>query len=82
MSHEKSIRQWAARIAKSENYELIHLPCGLSEVGRAGDSVVSDPDHPDEAFRLTVVRPIDPDLLWGIREDVFEWFDKNREVAP
>ena len=52
------------------NAEIIRIPVGIPGVGRAGDCVVSDPDHPDPRYRLTTVRSLDTGLLPAIKEKV------------
>ena len=55
---------------RTKNAEIIKLPVGIPGVGRAGDSVVSDPDHPNPRYRLTAVRPLEAALLPAIKERV------------
>ena len=81
MFNEKSFRQWAARVARSEDYEVIPLPFGISGVARAGDSMVHDPDHLDERYRLSVVRPLALSLLPTIKEKVRQWEDEDEGVT-
>ena len=60
---------------KYPNTEMIFLPVSIPGVGRAGDCIVSDPDHPDERYRLTAVRSLDASTLPAIKETVRQWED-------
>ena len=67
----------------SKTAERIRLPIGIPGIGRAGDCVVHDPDHPDPRFRLSNVHPLDLDRLEEIKDKVRAWEDaaKRKEAA-
>lgn len=48
--------------------EVIVLPVGIPGVGRKGDYVVSDPDHPNPKCRLARFGVLDPALLLRIKK--------------
>ena len=48
--------------------EIIRLPFGIPGVGREGDRIVSDPDHPNPKRRLVRFGYLDPSLLPFILE--------------
>jgi hypothetical protein len=50
--------------------EIIVLPVSIAGVGRKGDHIVSDPDHPNPKCRLARFAVLDPRLLPSIREQV------------
>ena len=57
------------KTAESEkNAEVIHLKSDIAGVGRAGDTIVHNPDHPNPALRLCRVIPLDADLLSAVKE--------------
>ena len=55
--------------------EIIRLPFGIPGVGREGDCIVHDPDHPDPKFRLVRFSSLDVEMLPLIRERI------TREVS-
>ena len=57
--HARDLRLWARRISKCEEARAIDLPVGISGVGRAGDTVIYDPEEPNERHRLVVMRSLD-----------------------
>ena len=59
--------------------EIIRLPVGIPGIGRAGDQIVHDPDHPDPRFRLSNVHPLDLDRLGEIKDKVREWGEAAKE---
>ena len=61
--------------------EIIRLPVGIPGVGRAGDNIVSDPDHPDERYRLTAVRSLDAYTLPALKERLLEE-QRLKDAAP
>ena len=50
--------------------EIIRLPFGIPGVGRKGDRIISDPEHPDPDFRLAIFSTLDPSLLLAIKERI------------
>ena len=84
-AHEKDVGKpkEALSVAEKKPAEIIRLPVGIPGIGRAGDQIVHDPDHPDPRFRLSNVHPLDLDRLEEIRETVREWADaaKQKEVG-
>ena len=47
--------------------EVIVLPVGIPGVGRKGDYIVSDPDHPNPKCRLARFGVLEPELLRTIK---------------
>ncbi len=43
--------------------EIILLPVGIPGIGRQGDYIVSDPDHPNPKCRLARIGVLEPELL-------------------
>ena len=64
---------------KNPNAEIIRLPVGIPGVGREGDSVVFDPDNPDERYRLMAVRSLDASILPAIKERVAQAADTDAQ---
>ena len=50
--------------------EIIRLPFGIPGVGREGDRIVSNPDHPNPEYRLLRFGSLDPGLLPAIKDRV------------
>ena len=50
--------------------EVIVLPVGIPGIGRKGDYVVSDPDHPNPNYRLARFAVLEPELLESLKERV------------
>jgi len=48
--------------------EVIVLPVGIPGVGRKGDYIVSDPDHPNPKCRLARIGVLDPARLQSIKD--------------
>ena len=48
--------------------EVIVLPVGIPGVGRKGDYIVSDPDHPNPKYRLARFGVLEPALLLAIKK--------------
>ena len=48
--------------------EVIVLPVGIPGVGRKGDYIVSDPDHPNPKCRLARFGVLEPGLLRVIKQ--------------
>ena len=48
--------------------EVIVLPVGIPGVGRKGDYIVSDPDHPNPKCRLARFGVLEPELLRIIKQ--------------
>ena len=47
--------------------EVIVLPVGIPGIGRNGDYIVSDPDHPNPKCRLARFGVLEPALLPAIK---------------
>ena len=47
--------------------EVIVLPVGIPGIGRKGDYIVSDPDHPNPRYRLARFGVLEPELLSSIK---------------
>lgn len=43
--------------------KVIRLPFDLPSIGRRGDYIVSDPDHPNPKLTLCRVVPLDPSVF-------------------
>ena len=43
--------------------EVIHLPFDIPGVGRRGDYIFYDPEHPSPGFRLTRLQSLSTELL-------------------
>ena len=50
--------------------EVIVLPVGIPGVGRKGDYIVSDPDHPNPKYRLARFGVLEPELLLFIKRRI------------
>lgn len=50
--------------------EIIILPVGIPGIGRKGDYIISDPDHPNPKCRLASICVLEPSLLASIKERV------------
>ena len=50
--------------------EVIILPVSVPGVGRKGDYIVSDPDHPNPRCRLARFAVLEPDLLSSIKASI------------
>ena len=48
--------------------EVIVLPVGIPGVGRKGDYIVSEPDHPNPKCRLSRFGVLEPGLLRTIKQ--------------
>ena len=46
--------------SEKETVEVYQMSAGISGVGRAGDAVVYDPNHPNPALRLCSIHALDP----------------------
>ncbi len=63
--------------------EVIVLPVGIPGIGRKGDYIVSDPDHPNPKFRLARFGVLEPALLPAIKANarVIHPAQKERSAA-
>ena len=50
--------------------EVIILPVSIPGIGRKGDYIVSDPDHPNPKYRLARFAVLEPTLLPSIKAHI------------
>ena len=50
--------------------EVIQLPCDVPGVGRCGDYIVHDPDHPNPSIRYARIQPITAEAFAGAQDIV------------
>ena len=61
--------------------EIIVLPVGIPGVGRKGDYIISDPDHPNPKCQLARIEVLEPSLLATIKERVGRSSQKEESAA-
>ena len=61
--------------------EVIILPVSIPGVGRKGDYIVSDPDHPNPRCRLARFAVLEPDLLPTIKERIMHPLPKEKSAT-
>ncbi len=61
--------------------EVIVLPVGIPGIGRKGDYVVSDPDHPNPKYRLARFAVLKPELLASLKERVVRSSPKEKSAT-
>ncbi len=61
--------------------EVIVLPVSIPGVGRKGDYIVSDPDHPDPRCRLARFAVLEPALLASIKAHVAYSSSKEKSAV-
>ena len=61
--------------------EVIVLPVGIPGIGRKGDYIVSDPDHPNPKFRLARFGVLDPALLPSIKAHIIHPSPTKKSAA-
>ena len=61
--------------------EVIILPVSVPGVGRKGDYIVSDPDHPNPRCRLARFAVLEPDLLSSIKASITRPSQKEKSAT-
>ncbi len=66
---------------RSDMAEVIVLPVGIPGIGRKGDYVVSDPDHPNPNYRLARFGVLEPELLPSIKARISRPSQKEKSAV-
>ena len=61
--------------------EVFVLPVGIPGVGRKGDYIVSEPDHPNPKCRLARFGVLEPALLPAIKARILHPSHKERSAV-
>ena len=61
--------------------EVIVLPVGIPGIGRKGDYIVSDPNHPNPKCRLARFAVLKPELLAPLKASVVSSSPKYKSAA-
>ncbi len=61
--------------------EVIVLPVGIPGIGRKGDYIVSDPDHPNPKCRLARIGVLDSELLPSIQARIVAPSQKEKSAT-
>ena len=61
--------------------EVIILPVSVPGVGRKGDYIVSEPDHPNPKCRLARFGILEPTLLSSIKEHIIHASPKEMSAT-
>ncbi len=61
--------------------EVFVLPVGIPGVGRKGDYIVSDPDHPNPKCRLARFGVLEPTLLPKIKARIVRPSQNQKSAA-
>ncbi len=61
--------------------EVFVLRVGIPGIGRKGDYIVSDPDHPNPKFRLARFGVLEPALLPAIKARILRPSQKEKSAV-
>ena len=61
--------------------EVFVLRVGIPGVGRKGDYIISEPDHPNPKCRLARFGVLEPELLSSIKTGVIHRSQKEKSAA-
>ncbi len=61
--------------------EVFVLPVGIPGVGRKGDYIVSEPDHPNPNCRLARFGVLEPELLLSIKARISRPSQKEKSAV-